>query len=472
MILPRRRFLQVTAGALAALGSPKIHAKSAAPSIKTSPAKGRAKNVIFLVADGMNTGTLSLAEQVNRYGNGKHTNWFKLYQNPDLKPIRALQETRSENALVTDSAAAGSSWGCGRRIPNRKINMTGADEALKPIGVKAKEGGKAVGLVSTCTITHATPASFAANVPSRDMEATIAQQYLERGIDVILGGGLKHFDSKGRSDHADLLSQYEKAGYTVVKDRQSLTSLSASSNGLLGLFADGHLPYSVDHVNTPELAKNVPTLSELTLAALLHLNEHKEGFLLQVEGGRVDHAGHANDAAGILQDQLAFDACIAVALDFQAKNPDTLIILTTDHGTGGCNINGEGPDYTHSQEAILSIRNHKTSYERFGSMLYEVTSQSDLAELIAKYYSLTPNAEEMADLYSRMEALRSKGYYDRTAAHLLNPYLSSRIAVNWTTQNHTGEHVELCAWGPGADQVTPFMENWQMHNVICQALAI
>src|SRR5690606_5691167 len=105
-----------------------------------------------------------------------------------------------------DSAAAGSSWGCGRRIPNGKINMTGDNEPLRPLGVIAKEGGKAVGLVSTCRITHATPASFAANVASRNMEDTIAEQYLERGIDVLLGGGLKQFSAETRGDNKDLVA--------------------------------------------------------------------------------------------------------------------------------------------------------------------------------------------------------------------------------------------------------------------------
>lgn len=472
MKLPRRKFIQVTAGALAALGATKVYGQSSAPSILSGGPKGRARNVIFLVADGMNVGTLSLAEQVSRYGEGRHSNWTNLYLNKDIRVVHALQETRSENALVTDSAAAGSSWGCGRRIPNGKINMTGDNEPLRPLGVIAKEGGKAVGLVSTCRITHATPASFAANVASRNMEDTIAEQYLERGIDVLLGGGLKQFSAETRGDNKDLVALYQQNGYTVVTDRKDIATLPSDSQKILGLFAKDHLPYSVDRQNNEELTEGVPTLGELMQLALEKLNQHKEGFFLHVEGGRVDHAGHANDAAGILFDQMAFDECIAIAEAFQAKNPDTLVIITTDHGTGGCNINGEGHDYLNSQDGVLSIRNHKVSYERFGSLLYQVNGQADLEELLATHYSLTPTADEMGELYERMESLREKGYYDRTASQILNPYLRGRIAVNWTTQNHTGELVELCAWGPGSEQVMSYMENWQMHNVVRQALAI
>lgn len=472
MKLPRRRFLQVTASALAALGSTKIYGQTGAPAIRTSGPKGRAKNVIFLVADGMNVGTLSLAEQVSRYGEGRHSNWTKLYLNKDIRLIRALQETRSESALVTDSAAAGSAWGCGRRVPNRKINMTATDEVLKPIGVIAKEGGKAVGLVSTCKITHATPASFAANVVHRDMEDVIAEQYLERGIDVLLGGGLKHFSAEMRGDKKDLMAVYGKNGYAVATDKKALAGLPKDSRGILGLFAKDHLPYTVDQNNHDELKANVPTLSEMMRAALANLGQRKEGFLLQVEGGRVDHAGHANDAAGILYDQLAFDECIGVALDFQTNNPDTLIIVTTDHGTGGCNLNGEGHEYAHSLDGILSIRSHKISHEMLAHKLSNVSHSDELEALLKEAYSVSLSKEELEGTMQRLTAIKPTGLHDKSTARVLAPVMAYRTAVNWTTQNHTGELVEFCAWGPGSEQITPFMENWQVHNVIRQALAI
>jgi alkaline phosphatase len=111
---------------------------------------------------------------------------------------------------------------------------------------------------------------------------------------------------------------------------------------VLGLFYDSHLPYTIDHIHSDALKRTVPTLAEMTRKALEILGDAPNGFLLQVEGGRVDHAAHANDAASIMWDQLAFDDAVEVVYEFVAKRDDTLMIVTSDHGNANPGLNGMG----------------------------------------------------------------------------------------------------------------------------------
>ena len=198
-----------------------------------------AKNMIFLVADGMGTGPLSLARYWRLGNAGLALNWVQLLERPGVR--RALQGTASASSPVTDSAAAGSAWGCGQRINNGAINVNPKGESLEPIFVRAKKAGKVTGCVSTCRITHATPAAFVANVAHRDLEDEIALQYLERGVDVLLGGGRRHFKSEAR----DLLPAFASKGYAISETLGDLRKLSGS---------DGPLSVSYTHLTLPTKA--------------------------------------------------------------------------------------------------------------------------------------------------------------------------------------------------------------------------
>ncbi|MDX2109855.1 MAG: alkaline phosphatase [Verrucomicrobiota bacterium] len=469
MSVNRRDFVRLLGGGLAAVtGLPLIgSAETKKPTVIGSPS-GKARNVIFMVSDGMTHGTLALAEQYSRYVLGKPTNWMNLYRKRPV--VRALQETRSHSSIVTDSAAASSSWGCGQRVINGKINLSPEGVALTPIGVKAKRSGKEVGLVSTARITHATPAGFAANVEFRDQEDTIAEQYLTREIDVLLGGGSRHFDPAVRADKKDLFANYLNGGYTVVRNKVDLLK-AASAKRLLGTFCPDHVPYTIDHQRNPELMRDVPTLHEMMSAALSRLEHSPNGFLLQVEGGRIDHAAHANDAGALLQEQLMFDSCIPLALEFQERHPDTLIIITTDHGTGGCHINGEGKEYADSMPMVANLQKYTVSFECLGQHLKKGMSAAQLQEKLALLYGLNLPASRAQEILLELAAIDAEGGY-KYAGNIMAPLLAKHCAIDWTTHNHTGDLVEFAALGPGSERITPFIENWQVHGVVCQAMGI
>jgi len=450
----RRRFLQGV-GATGIASALPARAAANAPAAARGSGR-RAKNVLFLVSDGMGVGTLALTEKWRRQTAGQGLEWMRLY---GLDGARSgLQDTASASSAVTDSAAAGSAWGSGERVPNGKINTTADGRELTPIFERARERGMATGLASTCRITHATPAAFAANVPDRDMEDAIARQYLEREVDVVLGGGRPHFPEELRDAYAK--SGHERAETAGELER---AAQAAKTKRLLGLFADSHMPYAIDRARDRALAQT-PGLVAMFESALAVLERAENGFFLQVEGGRVDHAGHANDPGAIVRDQLEFDAAVGVALDYVERSPDTLLIVTTDHGTGGCQLNGVGPAYNDTDEAIRRLGRIEASIEAYRE---KVDAPSRIRPLMRDFFGVEPAAETEERLREAMgddDAARY-AFGDAVAREL-----EKHTGVGWTSSNHTGEFVEFLALGPGAEATAPCFENARVFDWMAEAI--
>jgi alkaline phosphatase len=352
-MLSRRRFLQRSAsvGATSALVLPNISCSAERPAVMEKP-----RHIIHMVADGMSLGTLTCADHLSRVlRQGRGLTWISLLNNPSV--AGAWVNMRSLNSLVTDSAAAASSWGSGSRVINGSINQLPDGRDLTTLYELFADKGWKRGLVTTTEVTHATPAGFAANVNDRDTSARIALQYLHRKIDLLLGGGRKFFDPKVRKDKRDLWTAFEKAGYHRMETAGQLMTAPKQARWL-GTFASSHLPFTVDHVNDPKLLETVPTLAQMTSAALGWLEGHPH-FILQIEGGRVDQACHNCDITSALRDMIAFDEALDVVLAFQRRVADTLVVVTTDHGNGNPGLNGIGDAYGQSPflfHHVLDVR--------------------------------------------------------------------------------------------------------------------
>jgi alkaline phosphatase len=246
--------------------------------------------------------------------------------------VRCLAETYSANSLVTDSAAAASAWGGGHRVDNGRLNITPDGVPRAPLQTKLKQAKILTGLVSTATITHATPAGFAVTVDSRGKEEEIAKQYAAHRVDVMLGGGRKFFND-------DLKSAMAKEGYEILQSKADLeAATAATARPVLGVFAEGYLPYAIDRAADESLQKKIPLLSDMARFAVDRLSAlPNDGWFLMVEGARIDHCGHANDAAGSIHEQLAFDQAVGAMVEYVSGRNDTLLIVTTDHGAVDCN---------------------------------------------------------------------------------------------------------------------------------------
>ncbi|MEO9893911.1 alkaline phosphatase, partial [Aurantibacter sp.] len=297
----RRKFFRN--GSLLTLGSTLLHPFNGMAN--TNPIgvnNKKAKNIIVIVSDGMSIGTLNMTDLYLSRKTGTGTNWLQLYK--DNKVSRSLMDMASANSIVTDSAAASSSWGGGVRIDNGALNVSKDGEEHLPIWQKFKKAGKKAGCVTTVPITHATPAGFCVNSKSRNAQEQIAEKYLEQKFDVMMGGGDNYFTPEKRKDKKDMYKAFASNGYEVVKTKSAMLA-AANDKPILGVFHEGGLPYSIDRENNKELLQKVPTLAEMTKKAIDAMKNNPEGFVLQVEAGKVDWAAHANDIAGLIYDQAA-----------------------------------------------------------------------------------------------------------------------------------------------------------------------
>jgi len=267
-------------------------------------------------------------------------------------PVAGLTDTRSSDSDIADSAAGATVYSAGVRTYNGAIGVGARCEALyaadparydadpascdplESIFDLAGQAGMATGLVATSSVTHATPASFGARVPYRGMEAAIATQLAEGPVDVLLGGGRGFFDGSLRRDSVDLFTALCREA-TCLRTTAELDDYRPDDRRLIGLFA-------ADEMAPAALRR--PTLPAMTRVALDRLSRDPDGFVLMVEGSQPDWRGHDNTLLGpVVAEMLDFDAAIRVALDFAQDDGNTLIVVVSDHETGGLSLNS-GPD--------------------------------------------------------------------------------------------------------------------------------
>jgi alkaline phosphatase len=251
-------------------------------------------------------------------------------------PIMGMVETRSSDSKVTDSAAAATAYSAGIRTYNGAIGVDPDTNSVPTVLEIARDRGLATGLVATSSITHATPAAFVAHAPSRNMEQEIARQIVVADVNVVLGGGRRFFDPNRRSDWLDLLSDIA-AKYTYVETDAELRELDTRGvTKLFGLFAEEHMPAA---------PTRSPTLPTMTKAALEVLDHDPDGFFLMVEGSQPDWRAHDNEPLEVVvAEMLDLDRAIAVGLEYQRRHPETLIVVTADHETGGLAVQPPGPN--------------------------------------------------------------------------------------------------------------------------------
>jgi alkaline phosphatase len=379
-------------------------AQSNQPAIMT-----RARNVILFAYDGLSWEDYAIAQYYARRKMGKRLALERLM----MTGIVGQQNTNSLTSFVTESSAAGNAWSTGVKTVNGGLAIHIDGRKLEPMFKLAKEAGKAVGLVSTATITHATPASFIVSNPDRNAEEQIAEQYLDFGADVYLGGGQRFFDAAVRRDKKDLYAAFAAKGYGVVKTTAELRASNASK--LLGVFSSSHVPYEVDRRFQNV---DVPSLLEMTKKALPILSGAKNGFVLQVEAARIDHAAHLNDPAGVMWDIIAADETLEYLLSYVDSNPDTMLIIGSDHACGTGALYGTGAVYRASSAGIELLENHKASIEFMLGKLGSTPAADQVAELVrnVRGTQLTPEQAQ-----SVVDAITKKVYLPDGVVHGVQP---------------------------------------------------
>ena len=282
------------------------------------------KNIILIIGDGTGLNQVTLS----RIAIGGLD--FKLAI--DQMPYTGFSLTHSYNNAYTDSAAAATTWATGKKTNNKFLSVDVNKKELKTLPEILYEKGFLSGLVSTSSITHATPAAFYAHIDSRYKEEEIANQLIASSISIALGGGKEFFDNERL-----------KKNSLYISDKESLEELDLSvSRRVIGLFDKDGI----------ERSPEKPTQQEMTSVALNFLKtktNNCKGFFLMSEGSQIDWAAHDNDAKKMITEFEDFDKTIRLAMEYVGKNKDTLLIITADHETGGLQILKQDKDYVEIQ---------------------------------------------------------------------------------------------------------------------------
>lgn len=297
-----------------------------ATTILTAKAQ-EVKSIIYLIGDGMGLSSVSMMMVEGGY----EPTIFDGAENI------ALQKTYSMDNRVTDSAASGTALATGCKTNNTYLGVTADGAVLENLMEVAHGKGKRTGLVVTTYIQHATPAAFYAHVPSRHEYLTISEQLLASNIDVAIGGGMAFFKERyGEEVEATIA----KSGYQLATSLDEVGK-AKGKKPLLALLADY------------EVGSNSGTyLADATSEALRLLEEDKDGFVLMVEGSLIDGMGHGNDAKAQQVEMQGFMGAIEVAVAYAESHPGTLVVVTSDHSTGGLSIVSADADFTLSEQGV------------------------------------------------------------------------------------------------------------------------
>lgn len=402
------------------------------------------KNVVLMIGDGMGMAVIDFARIV-LVGKENYLEFEKF-------PVVGIVKTYSANSLVTDSAAAATAMSCGVKTNNGYLGLSSDKIPVETIIELAKKKGKSTGLVTTVTITHATPAGFASHVDSRD-ELVVADQYAKfKNVDVLIGGGMELFiprnvNGSKRKDDKDLLTEFRSSGYTIVTQKEQLKNINIlKTDKLLGLFKDLDTTYVIDRNFTGK--ENLPTLAEMSKTALDVLLKNPKGFFLMIEGGKIDWACHANDVATAVYEIKEFNDAVKTVVETLKNIQDTLIIVTADHETGGLSLsNGE---YRFSPEKIWQ---QKISSAQIAKLLKGLPEE----EIKTKFADLT-GINDLTD--NEIKKISSGDVLE------ISKIISLRIEIGWSTKTHSGCSVPLYAKGKNAEVFSGVYENTEIAKKI------
>ncbi|MDR4946636.1 alkaline phosphatase [Neobacillus cucumis] len=416
------------------------------PLINYSESK-KVKNVILLIGDGMGFSyTTGL-----RYFN--HSTQKGL-----MKPTifdRYFVGTQSTYSLdtqcnITDSAAAGTALSTGYKTYNGALGLNIDKQTVPTVLEYAKYRGKSTGLVGTSQINHATLAAFAAHMESREQYEQIADDYLDeriegkQKIDVMLGGGTSYFLREDRN----LIEEFVNNHYGYVTNFQEL--ITNKTEQLLGLFAPVELPKKIDRDSS------VPSLAQMTKAAIQRLQQNPNGFFLLVEGSQIDWAGHDNDIVGAMSEVTDFEEAFNIAIQFAFNREDTIVIATADHSTGGMSIDCNG-NYNWKPSVIRAITS--TPFV-IANRLHETKDLSTLEHYM--HFSLYDEDLKILQSTFEMEVEDTR----QALINIINQYSST----GWTTKGHTGEDVPIYAYGLNRHLFSGRMENSDIAKIIFQIM--
>lgn len=414
-------------------------------------------------------------------------------------PVMGMQTTYANDRFITGSAAAGTALACGKKTNIGVIAMDPTASAnYKSIAEAAKENGMKVGIVSSVSIDHATPAVFYAHTDSRNNYFQIDTQLVTSEFDYFAGGGFRvnkwddeYFGPMTDEESWDALEHYavNSFGFTFVNTRDEFDALTPASGRTIAvnpyLDSSNAMPYALNRMNADqpgEAYEGAISLAEFTQKGIDLMKDNSAGFFMMVEGGKIDWACHANDAMAAIQDTIAFDNAIKVAVDFAALYPnETLIVVTGDHECGGMTLGYAGTGYDSYYEKLT----HQTiAYDDFDMVVeehiasYGESAPEDIDDAlwakIETYFGIQKTAlseyelELMEGAFDKQvhdSSMKTEDedsllyyYYDPisvTVTHILN----RSAGLYFSSYSHTAVPVPVYAYGTGAEAFSGSYDN-------------
>ncbi len=452
------------------------------PQCQQFPKEKKAKYVFYFIGDGMGVNQVNgtemyLAEKEGRIGL-KPLNFTQF-------PVVNFATTYSKYNSVTCSAAAGTALATGTKTKNGTIGMDSLHQApLYSVAVKAKEAGKKVGITSSVSVDHATPAAFYAHQPNRSMYYEIGTDLPKTGFDFYAGAGFLQPKSKKDTAAPELYGLIEGAGYKIIRGNEAFEKQYTEALKAVLIQKEGAekgcLPYAIDR------KEGDLTLAQITENAIRFLTkEENDGFFLMVEGGKIDWACHGNDAATVFTEVIDMAEAVEKALDFYKQHPDeTLIVITADHETGGIAL-GTGKyalnlqalqyqklskeELTRKIQELRTAKGNKVSWEDVRGVLSEnlgfwkEVKLSDKQETRLKEIykrSFGKNGVKLEkNLYAENELLAAEAI----------EIMDSIALVGWTSGGHSAGVVPVFAIGAGSHLFSGKLDNTDIPRKIAEA---
>ncbi len=393
------------------------------------------KNIIYMIGDGMGPA------YTTAYRYYKDDATTKQIENTVFDTIlMGMAHTYpDDHTYVTDSAASATALSSGHKSYNGAIAVDTDKKPVKTMLEIAKEKGMITALVATSQINHATPASFASHNESRRNYDEIANDYIDNKIagklpvDLMLGGGTKYFIREDRN----LVEEFKDAGYHYSYEFSSLSDIKQLP--ALGLYAPVGMPYALD--------ENPTRLAKMTNKALTLLDKNKkDGFFVMVEGSQIDWCGHANDIACAMAEMDDFAKSIELAKAYIDKNPDTLLVVTADHSTGGLSIGAHG-QYKWETDVIKGVKATATTLTAL------LLQSSDIKTV----WQENTNIEFSPQNKVKLEQAKKLG--EKALNLVVKDIINKASFTGWTTGGHTAVDVQVFAYGTGASEFTGSIDN-------------
>lgn len=410
----------------------------------------RPKYIFYFIGDGMGHNALALTEACLAEAAGDSVGFSALHFTQF--PTVGFATTWCANRRTTDSAAAGTALAAGQKSSVGTIGMNAArSEALVSIASTAHAQGMRTGVATSVSIDHATPASFYAHQPTRNLYYEIAQEVPTTGLDLYAGAGFVKPEAHGKPSVYESL---ERAGYRITRGDRPISGRRA-----VLIQDDGcnpaNLPLAIDR---QEGDLSLPAITRRSIDFLWQNGGERKGFFLMVEGGQIDWAAHSNDAASLVEEVKDFDSAICTALTFYHAHPDeTLIVVTADHETGGLGLGTDNLGYD-THYGLLSAQRCSA-----GTLSRALTQATDWSAARATLRDSLGFGTRVAITEAEWRELSSlyASRPQKTAAAAI-ALLARHVGAGWTTGAHTATYVPVFAIGAGAEHFGGRMDNTQI----------